>query len=332
MRARSFSHPGPRSWQRWLAGAVLALLATHLGFASAAADEAKVEHLGLELIGNLEGAGGDLAAARAVVLIVHDALAFHGADGPSALQAALAGHRQPSLAITLGLGIDARRKPFDCTFEHDHRDSDAAQEIAVWVRWLVSQGAKAVVLAGEGRGALQVAMQAESSDASTDPAGSSTDAPTPGPAVQGLVLIASAPSDPPARIADYRARFASDLGQVLADAHRVAGDAGEDTSIDVPGFLNCARSRVTAGAFLDAYDQDRAPDLVRLLRARGLPVLAFLADGDPRRAELDAAATPVPGGSTVRVEMLSTGPATSDLMQQPATAARIAGFVARLRP
>jgi hypothetical protein len=310
----------------------VALMATHLACASAASDEAKVEHLGLELIGNLEGAGSDLAAARAVVLIVHDALAFHGASGPRALQAALAGHRQPSLAITLGLGIDARRKPFDCTFEHDHRDSDAAQEIAVWVRWLVSQGAKAVVLAGVGRGALQVAMPTNAPGASADPAGGSTSAPTSDPVVQGLVLIAPAPSDPAARIADYRTRFAVDLGQILADAHRVASDAGEDTSVDVPGFLGCARSRVTAGAFLDAYDPDRAPDLVRLVRARGLPVLTFLADGDARRAAFDAAATPAPGGTTLRIEMLSTGAAASDLMGQPATADRIGAFVARLRP
>lgn len=310
----------------------MALLATHLACASAAAHEAKVEHLGLELVGNLDEAGGDLAGARAVVLIVHDALSFHGAPGPRALQDALAGQRRPSLAITLGLDIDARRKPFDCAFEHDHRDSDAAQEIGVWVQWLTSQGAKAVVLAGVGRGALQVAMQVDVPDVSTDPAGSLTSAPAAGPAVRGLVLIAPAPSDPTARTADYRARFAGDLGQVLAEARRIAGDAGEDTSIDVPGFLNCTRARATAGAFLDAYDPDRALDIVRLVRARGLPVLAFLAGGDARRAAFDAAAMDAAGGSTVRIEMLSTGAAATDPTGQPATAARIAAFIAGLRP
>ncbi len=292
------------------------------------ADEVKVEHLGLELIGNLDLAGGTLAAAPTVVVIVHDALAFHGASGPRALQVALAGHRQSSLAITLSLGIEARRKPFDCTFEHDHRDGDAAGEIAAWIRWLVGQGAKAVVLAGEGRGALQVAMEAPSPDTASEP----TTAPAVGPAIRGLVLISPAPSDPPARIADYRARFARDLDLVLADAQRVASEAGEDTSIDVPGFLGCVRSRVTAGAFLDAYDRERAPDLVRLLRARGIPVLAFLADGDPRRAALAAAATPAPGGSTLRIEMLSTDPGGADVMEQAGTAAGIAGFINQLPP
>jgi hypothetical protein len=183
--ARMRARPWP--WRRWRIAAAAVVMAAHLVATPGGAKEAKVEHLGLELVGNLEAAGVDLAAARAVVLIVHDALAFHGAKGPRTLQSALAAHRQPSLAITLSLGIEARRHPFDCTFEHDHRDSDAAQEIGAWVAWLESQGAKAVVLAGEGRGALQVAMQAEPTDAP----GSST--------VRGLVLVAPAPSDPPGR-------------------------------------------------------------------------------------------------------------------------------------
>ena len=320
--------PRRRSWQCWFAGAIAILIAVHPGGAPAAAEEIKVEHLGLELIGNLELAGDTLGAARAVVLIVHDALAFHGASGPRGLQTALAGRRWPSLAITLSLGIEARRKPFNCTFEHDHRDGDAAAEIAAWLHWLVGQGAKAVVLAGEGRGALQVAMDAPPPDTASEPA----TGPAAASVIRGLVLIAPAPSDPPARVADYRARFASDLEAVLAEAQRVAGDAGEDTSIDVPGFLACARSRVTAGAFLDAYDRERAPDLVRLLRTRGLPVLAFLADGDPRRAALAAAATPAPGGSIFRIEMLSTDPAGSDVMGQAGTAARIAEFIDQLPP
>ncbi len=304
------------------------MVVSGLGVVAAAADEAKVEHLGLELIGNLERAGGDLAAARAVVLIVHDALAVHGADGPRALQSGLSGLELPSLAITLGLGIDARRKPFDCTFEHDHRDADAAQEIAVWVQWLVAQGARAVVLVGEGRGALQVALEAPPPDRGSGPAAD----PAPASAVRGLVLAVPAPSDPASRAVDYRARFASDLGQVLADAHRVGRDAGEDTSIDVPGFLGCPRARVTAGAFLDAYDPERAPDLVRLVRTRGLPVLAFLAAADPRRAALAAAATPEAGGSTFRIEMLSTDPLWRDVLGQPGTADRITAFIHQLPP
>lgn len=295
-----------------------------MGGAPVTAEEVKVEHLGLDLIGNLERAGIGLEGARTAVLIVHDALAFHGAKGPRALQTALSGQRQPSLAITLSLGIDARRKPFDCSFEHDHRDSDAAQEIAVWARWLVGQGAGSVVLVGEGRGALQVAMQAPLPDAVGEPAAGFL------AAIRGLVLVGPVPSDPAGRISDYRARFAGDLEAVVAESRRVAGDVGEDTSMDVPGFLDCARSRVTAGAFLDAYDPERAPDLPRLLRARDLPVLAFLAGDDPRRTTLAAPRTPPTGSSTLRIEMLSTDAANTDVMGQPGTAARIVAFIHRL--
>lgn len=311
----------------WLAVVGAAIIATVASPGPVAADEAKLEHLGLELIGNLEAAGGDLAAARAVVLIVHDSLSIHGADGPRALQAALTAQRVPSLAITLSLGIDARRKPFDCTFEHDHRDSDAAQEIAAWVQWLVGQGARGVVLAGEGRGALQVALPPPQPDTDSDAAAK----PVTGLPLRGLVLIAPAPSDASSRAADYSSRFGSDLAQVLAEAHRVGRDSGEDTTIDVPGFLGCPRARVTAGAFLDTYDPERAPDLVRLVRARGAPVLAFLPAADSRRATL-AAASPLAGGATLRIEMLSTDPAGADVMREPGTAGRIVAFVGQLPP
>jgi hypothetical protein len=290
----------------------------------AAADEAKIEHLGLELIGNLETASGELGSARAIVLIVPDALAVHSADGPRALQAGLVAHRIPSLAITLSLGMDARRKPFDCGFDHDHRDSDAAQEIAAWVQWLVAQGARAVVLVGEGRGALQVALEAPAQDAGTGPSAD------PATAVRGLVVIAPSPSDPPSRAADFRSRYGTDLGPVLAEAHRVGRESGEDSSIDVPGFLGCARARATAGAFLDAYDPERAPDLVRLVRKRGLPTLAFLPPDDPRRAAFSVATNPIAGGATLRIEMLSTDPGGPDILAQPGTAARVAAFISGL--
>lgn len=100
--------------------------------------------------------------------------------------------------------------------------------------------------------------------------------------------------------------------------------------MDVPGFLGCTRARVTAGAFLDAYAPERAPDLVRLLRSRDLPVLAFLAGDDPRRTTLLVPTTQSPGGSTLRIEMLSTDAATAGATGQPETVARIAAFIHRL--
>lgn len=313
--------PRPRRPWRHLACAVSALAVVVLAATGATAEEVKVEHLGLELVGNLERAGRDLAAAPPVVVIVHDALSFHGAEGPRALQAALTALRQPSLAITLSLGIEARRRPFDCTFEHDHRDGDATQELAAWTQWLITQGVTAVVFAGEGRGALQVAIEPEAPDGAGGRDVRS--------AIRGLVLVAPAPSDLETRAADYRTRFQADLDQILAEANRVATEAGEDTSITVPGFLGCARSRVTAGAFLDAYDPQRAPDLVALLRARSLPVLAFLADHDPRRNRLTA---PTAGGATIGLEKLSTAPVPAGPLAAPEIAAAIARFAGRFRP
>jgi hypothetical protein len=272
------------------------------------AEEVKIEHLGLELVGNLELAGQQAETGRAVVLIVHDALSFHGAEAPRALQAGLAVRGVASLAITLSLGLDQRRKPFDCTFEQDHRDADAVQEISAWTEWLAGRGAKSVVLTGEGAGALQVATPPETSHA----------------AVRGLVLIAPGPSDDTAVAADYRARFGSGLADVLANAHRVGAEAGEDTIMDVPGFLTCPRARVTAGAFLDAYDRAGRPSLASLLRQRGLPVLLFLGPDDSRAPSFRQAGPSSTGGPMFEIEELSTGGKGRD----PAAGRRAAGHIA----
>lgn len=303
---------GPRFRQFWTLTSVVAVMAIVLG-AAPRAEEVKIEHLGLELVGNLELAGQQAEAGRAIVVFVHDALSFYGAEGPRALQAGLAARGVASLAITLSLGLDQRRKPFDCTFEQDHRDGDAVQEILAWTEWLAGRGAKLVVLAGEGVGALQIATQPETSHT----------------AVGGLVLIAPGPSDDTAIAADYRARFGSGLADVLADAHRVGSEVGEDTIMGVPGFLTCPRARVTAGAFLDAYDRSGRPSLASLVRQRGLPVLLFLGPDDSRASSFRQSAPSSTGGPMFEIDELSTGGRGLDPAAYQRAAGRIADFVQR---
>lgn len=308
---------GCRRWLRQLLfGVAAALLAAGAVQSRAAAEAVRIEHLGLELAGNLEPSAAGKPVAGTVVLIVHDALSYHGAEGPRALQAGLAARSIPSLAITLSLGLDARQQSFECAFEHDHRDADAAQEIAAWTSWLVERGAKAVILVGDGFGSLQVAIE-------PDP---------PHSLVRGLVLIAPPPTDPAALAADYRTRFQADLAALIAEAHRVGADTGEDTSIDVPGFLVCGRSRVTVGAFLDAYDRSGRPDLAAGLRQRPLPALVFLPRDDRRRADFTSPGIPPAGDARVDVELLSTGVAGADPARGQNLAARIADFAARVAP
>lgn len=304
--------------------AALGLAAMWLAMSPAAAEEVRIEHLGLALTGNLEGR--EPAASGTVVLIVHDAFSLHGADGPRALQAALTARGRTSLAITLSLGIEARRKPFDCGFDHDHRDADAAQEIMAWAQWLTERGAKALVLVGEGTGALQAAME----PTPPEPA-AATDDPPPAkpPPVAGLVLVAPVPTSPEARADAYRRRFGADLDAVLAEARRVATEGGEDTAFEGPGFLTCPRARVTAGAFLDAYDPERGLDLAPRLAARRLPTLVFLAADDPRRPAFAGA---LASGLDFKFEtqILSTAPAPAGRLAEPEVAARIGAFVDRL--
>ncbi len=310
-----------RLWRRRThLGAVLSMAMAWI--APAAAEEVRIEHLGLALVGNLEG--GSAGTSGTVVLIVHNALSLHSAAGPRALQAALAARGRTSLAITLSLGLEARRKPLDCGFDHDHRDADAVQEIVAWSQWLVERGATSLVLVGEGTGALQVAMEPETADPSAQ--AEKPAAAPPKPPLAGLVLVGPPPTGVGDRAADYKVRFGADLATVVAEARRVATEAGEDTSIEVPGFLGCTRARVTAGAFLDAYDPERAPDLVALLAKRRLPTLVFLAEDDPRRAPLGRSAEP---HFNIETEILSTTPAAAEGLAEPKIGARIADFSGR---
>ncbi len=274
------------------------------------ADDVTIEHLGIELAGKLQSVG---VQGSPTVLIVHDALSFHGAEGPQALQSGLAARGVASLSITLSLGHNRRRRLFDCTFEQDHRDADAVQEVAAWTDWLVGRGINAIVLAGEGVGALQIAMPPEA----------------PNPAVRGLVLIAPAPSDEAAIATDYHLRFGISLADVLAEAQRVGSESGDDTIMNVPGFMTCARARVTAGAFLDAYNRTGRPSLTSLLRERALPTMIFLRPDDTRKPSFKVPAQPSTARPMFEINELSTGGRLSDLVASLHISEKIADFLLR---
>ena len=267
-------------------GAAALLLAAMIGAVSAlpaCSEEVRHEHLGLALLANLEGADAKPAAEAPLALIVHGTLAHHGMEVIKTLQAGLKERGLSSLAITLSLGLDARRGMLGCGLEHDHRASDAAEEIAAWVGWLKDRGRQAIALIGHSRGAQQVAHYAVGA---------------PDQRIERLVLIAPLADPPEAHVRRYAATFAGDLPHLLAAARKHVTDGEEDTVMEVPGFLNCRNARVTAAAFLDYYDPEPARSALELAARVQRPILIIAAGADEISPDLAARAHPPPGPHT----------------------------------
>ena len=97
-----------RPWLRiilWASG--LSMLLGSAG--TALAEEVRIRHQTIDLIGNLQSPGGKPLGADGAMLIIHGTLAHHGMEIIVGLQRALEAQGIASLAITLSLGVDAGR-------------------------------------------------------------------------------------------------------------------------------------------------------------------------------------------------------------------------------
>ena len=206
-----------------------------------AAEEVRLEHVGLSLLANLELPPGKTLSQAPVALMLHGALAHHEMEIVKALQAGLRTRGIATLAITLSLGLDSRRGMFACEREHDHRSADAIDEIGAWIAWLEERGATSPTVVGHSRGAQQVASYASRA---------------PKRAASRLVLIAPFSDTAEMAVQNYRTAFSADLPALLANAKTLVAAGDGDTLIDAPGFLHCRAARVTAAAFVDYYDPE----------------------------------------------------------------------------
>ena len=255
---------------------VLALAALSLAAAAAtsAAEEVSIDYLGLELTANLEIAPGKSLKSDGAVILVHDTMGHDRMELMSALQDGLRDLGVNSLAITLGLGMDNRHGMFDCAWEQDHRHEDAVEEIARWVQWLKEKGAASITVAGHGRGANQVALYAINR---LDKA------------VKRAVLMSPLMQSEGKTETDYRARFGRSLRQELAKAEELVASESGNQLVDVPGFLNCSKPQVTAGAFANYYGANAKFKTTNLLQSIKIPVLIAVGDADPVLNEVRAA-------------------------------------------
>lgn len=253
-----------RCTQQRLVAALLCLL---LAPSAAAADAVTTRHAGQVLNGELRPVG-ERPFQNGVVLLVHGT---KGHGGMPIIRKAAAGFKDAgltTLAITLSLGRSDRSGFMPCGGVHDHRHADAVAEIGAWLDWLAKRGAQRVALFGHSRGGNQVAWYAAERD---------------DPRVAGLVMLAPMTWDAGRAAARYRERFDAELGALLERARTMAADA----VLEVPGFLHCSGpTRVTAGALVGYYGDDRRKDTPALLPDIGLPTLVAVGRDDRRVPDL----------------------------------------------
>jgi pimeloyl-ACP methyl ester carboxylesterase len=280
-----------RLWTVGFVGVTLRLL---LGSICAAtlippvmAEEVKIESQGLSVLGNLDLAKGKSLKADGVVLLLHDTLAHHRMEIMSALQELLHERGINSLAITLSLGLDARRGLFDCSLEQDHRNEDAVVELQTWIDWLKQQGASNIVLGGHSRGGNQVAVYAAKS---------------PDPAVKKLVLIAPLADTQATTEAQFSERFKQPIGPILAEAEKLVAEDQSTTLMTGVPFLNCDSAKVTAGAFVNYYGANQNLYTPSLLPHIKMPVLVLVGELDPLVHELVPAIQGIPEPKKITLE------------------------------
>jgi pimeloyl-ACP methyl ester carboxylesterase len=242
------------------------LLSAVLLVTAVRAEPVSYDYLGLGVVGNLEVAPGRSLKDDGAVLLVHDSLAHHNDMLMKRLQTSLAAKGVNSLAISLSLGLNQRKGPFDCGGEHDHRHGDAGDEIVAWAEWLQQKGASKVALAGLGRGATQVALGVVE---------------RPDLPVSQLALVTPPALSPAAISARYQREFGQPLSRVLEPARKLVDDGEGDTLINAPGFLTCKPARTTAAAFVDYYGGDHRQDIINLLPEVKQQTLIVTADADP---------------------------------------------------
>lgn len=260
----------------WLAAGGLA--------APVRAEAVQLRHEGRTLNAELALPAG-ATIRNGIVVLVHGTLMHGRMEIMAALQNQLAARGVASLAITLSLGIDDRRGPYDCAVPHRHTLDATAAEIGAWTRWAQAQGATRVDLAGHSRGGAQAAY-AVAGQATGD--------------VRRLILIAPTTFDPDVIAAGYEKAHGTPLAPQLAEATRRM--TAPDAPWDPMGFLYCRDAQVAPLTFVDTYTSAERHDTPTLLGGMTLPTLVVIAGNDEIVPDLARRVAPVPG--KVRVQAI----------------------------
>lgn len=226
----------------------------------------------------------DAEAGAPVVLLLHGTLADKDQELIDTLQELLAERGISSLAPSLTLGIDRRSGPYDCVVPFRHTHDEAADEMALWAKWLVSQGHERIIAAGHSRGGNQAALFARAYPEM----------------IEKLIPIAPAVGrDEATRDQRYKARYRAERSAVIASA-----DAGGDL-IDVPGIVYCRDAKATPAAissYLGGAFEDR--DTPSIVAGLPMPVLVIAGSLDTVVPEVPERMEAIADGDRIRFEII----------------------------
>ncbi len=257
--------------------AIVTLNLATLSRARADEQDVSIDHNGLKLGAHLVTAE-DASLADGVVLFTHGSLAHNRMEIIETMQMALAERGHNSLAITLSLGLDDRSGMYDCEAPHNHKRTDAIDEIGLWLDWLKGQGAQDVFLMGHSSGGNQTAWFA---------------AEHPDPIVNGVILIAPGTWNEEDSASSYEERYGVPLSDLLEKAKNMV-DAGQGSSMmtDI-GFLHCQGASVSAETFMSYYQPDPRMHTPNLIPKIESPVLVIVGSEDEVVTGLEEAVAPL---------------------------------------
>ncbi len=252
--------------------------------ASAPAEEVTIEHQGITL--NARLARAQSWPQGRVVLMIHGSLAHNKMEIMWTIQELLVDAGLSALAINLSLSVDDRHGTFACETPHAHRDSDALDEIGLWLDWLETRGAERIVLLGHSRSGNQIARFVTERDA---------------PRVEAVVLVAPSVWDAGQDADSYQERFGVPLSMRLEEARELVAAGKPGAWLEQTGFIYCAGAKVTAATFLDYYEPDERRDTPSVLPAIHKPTIVFAGSEDTVVEGLETRVSPIADGEQLKL-------------------------------
>jgi len=263
------------------------LLVALLSAQGVSAAEVKLQQENLTLNANLEKA--EAWPAGPTVLITHGTLYHNKSELSTVLQELFLENGVSTLAINLGLGLNDRHGPYDCTTPHTHKHEDAVSEIGAWVGWLKEQGVKQVVLLGHSRGGNQTAWFAAEHD---------------DPVIRQVILIAPQTWSPEAAARDYEESYGKPLAPVLKKAADLVAAGQPKNLMEHMDFIYCRDTTASAAAVVSYYAPDPRKDTPYLLPQIKKPLLVFVGTEDQVIKELDEQLAPLAEAGSIDLEVM----------------------------
>ncbi len=236
----------------------LSLISPHIH-----AENIQLQHDGLTL--NAYLTKSDNWPSGPILLITHGTLAHGKMELISNLQELYSENDVSSLALTLSLGQNDRQGMYDCALPHDHKHTDALDEMGIWLNYLKQQGAENIVLVGHSRGGNQTAWFASERDEDI---------------IKKVLLIAPATWSEHYAVQDYEKRYDMPLAPILAHAHDLIDAGKSNDMMEVPGFIYCPDTSATAASFVHYYTPDHRLDTPYLLPSINKPVMVIAGSDD----------------------------------------------------